>query len=449
MKTRTSGTNRKAAKRISAARGSAREPSSAKRERGGPSAAPKDGARAGSRSPVAKERDRRSSPAPRTRSGSPTDAGATRADSRNPVATGRARGPSTAPRERRVPAVNADHGSGKQRGPERQALVSAPAPSASPQVQSVAVPEDRAGQRLDNFLAGRLKGVPKSLIYRVCRTGQVRVNGKRAKPDQRLEAGDEVRIPPVRVAERDEPAAPSQGLLERIEAAIIHEDREFLVIDKPAGIASHGGSGVSFGAIELLRAARPRDTLELAHRLDRDTSGVLVLTRKRSALTALQAAIREGRVEKRYLALVQGALPKPRLTVDAPLRKSVLQGGERMVRVDADGKESRSRFTELERYADASLVEVALETGRTHQIRVHAQHLGHPLAGDEKYGEREFNKAMRDLGLKRLFLHAARFEFSLGERSYSFSAPLAPELAAVVDVLQGRGGAKAKVKAKA
>jgi 23S rRNA pseudouridine955/2504/2580 synthase len=313
----------------------------------------------------------------------------------------------------------------------------------------VAVPEDRAGQRLDNVLAGRLKGVPKSLIYRVCRTGQVRVNGKRAKPDQRLEAGDEVRIPPVRVAERDEPAAPSQGLLERIEAAIIHEDREFLVIDKPAGIASHGGSGVSFGAIELLRAARPRDTLELAHRLDRDTSGVLVLTRKRSALTALQAAIREGRVEKRYIALVQGALPKPRLTVDAPLRKSVLQGGERMVRVDAEGKESRSRFTELERYADASLIEVALETGRTHQIRVHAQHLGHPLAGDEKYGEREFNKQMRELGLKRLFLHAARFEFSLGERSYSFSAPLAPELAAVVDVLQGRGGAKAKVKAKA
>ncbi|GAA0709247.1 RluA family pseudouridine synthase [Dokdonella soli] len=308
----------------------------------------------------------------------------------------------------------------------------------SPRVHTVAVPDDRDGQRLDNFLAGRLKGVPKSLIYRICRTGQVRVNGRRAKPDQRLASGDEVRIPPVRVAERGEAEAPSGGQMNRIEAAIIHEDREFLVIDKPSGIASHGGSGVSFGAIELLRAARPRDTLELAHRLDRDTSGVLVLTRKRSALAALQTEIREGRVEKRYLALIQGALPQARLTVDAPLRKSVLQGGERMVRVDTEGKESRSRFSELERYDGASLVEVALDTGRTHQIRVHAQHIGHPLAGDEKYGEREFNRRMRDKGLKRLFLHAARFEFSLGDRAYSFSAPLAPELAAVVDALQSR-----------
>ena len=308
----------------------------------------------------------------------------------------------------------------------------------APRVQTVPVPEDRDGQRLDNFLSGRLKGVPRSLIYRICRTGEVRVNGRRAKPDQRLVVGDEVRIPPVRVAERGESAPPPGSQMNRVEAAIIHEDREFLVIDKPAGVASHGGSGVSFGAIELLRAARPRDTLELAHRLDRDTSGVLVLTRKRSALTALQAAIREGRVEKRYMALIEGALPKARLTVDAPLRKSVLQGGERMVRVDPEGKELRSHFSKIERYAGASLVEVALETGRTHQIRVHAQHLGQPLAGDEKYGDREFNKTMRELGLKRLFLHAARFEFDLGERSYSFSAPLAPELATVIDTLQQR-----------
>ena len=310
--------------------------------------------------------------------------------------------------------------------------------SRTPQVQSVVVPEDRDGQRLDNFLIGQLKGVPKSLIYRICRSGEVRVNGGRAKPDRRLVAGDQVRIPPVRVAEQSDPGVPSGGQLSRIEAAIIHEDREFLVIDKPSGVASHGGSGVSFGAIELLRAARPRDTLELAHRLDRDTSGILVLTRKRSALTALQTVIREGQVEKRYLALIEGALPQARLTVDAPLRKSVLQGGERMVRVDPEGKASRSHFTELERYAEASLVEVVLETGRTHQIRVHAQHIGHPLAGDEKYGEREFNRAMREYGLKRLFLHAARFEFSLGERSYSFSAPLAPDLSAVIDSLQNR-----------
>ena len=308
----------------------------------------------------------------------------------------------------------------------------------APRAYTVVVPEDRADQRLDNFLSTRLKGVPKSLIYRLLRTGQVRVNGRRAKPDQRLAAGDGVRIPPLRVAERDESAPPPTGQLERIDAAIIHEDREFLVLDKPSGVASHGGSGVSFGAIELLRAARPRDTLELAHRLDRDTSGILVLTRKRSALTALQAEIREGRVEKRYLALIRGALPQASLLLDAPLRKSVLQGGERMVRVDPAGKPSRSRFSELERYADASLVEVELETGRTHQIRVHAQHIGHPLAGDEKYGEREFNGRMRDKGLKRLFLHAARFEFNLGERSYCFTAPLAPELAAVVDALQKR-----------
>lgn len=305
-----------------------------------------------------------------------------------------------------------------------------------PQVRLVAVPDDHDGQRLDNFLAGRLKGVPRSLVYRICRTGEVRVNGRRAKPDQRLVGGDEVRIPPVRVADKGEaPVAPA-AQANRVEAAVVHEDRDFLVIDKPAGVASHGGSGVSFGAIELLRASRPRETLELAHRLDRDTSGILVLTRRRSALTALQAAIREGQVEKRYLALIEGHLPKARLVVDAPLRKSVLQGGERMVRVDEDGKPSRSIFIEVERYDGASLVEVALETGRTHQIRVHAQHIGHPLAGDEKYGDREFNKAMRERGLRRLFLHAARFEFALGERGYSFSAPLAPELAQVIDALQ-------------
>lgn len=303
-----------------------------------------------------------------------------------------------------------------------------------PGVQKVAVPADREGQRLDNFLATRLKGVPKSLIYRLLRTGQVRVNGKRVKPDRRLVAGDEVRLPPVRTAER-ETAAPPPEQAERVEATIIHEDRDFLVIDKPSGVASHGGSGVSFGAIELLRAARPRDTLELVHRLDRDTSGVLVLARRRSALTALQTEIREGRVSKHYLALLEGRLPQARLTVDAPLRKSVLQGGERMVRVDPDGKPSRSHLLQLEQYADATFTQIALETGRTHQIRVHCAHIGHPLAGDEKYGSREFNRRMREAGLRRLFLHAARFEFSIGERSYGFSAPLPDALREVLDRL--------------
>jgi 23S rRNA pseudouridine955/2504/2580 synthase len=302
-------------------------------------------------------------------------------------------------------------------------------------VETVEVPEDRDGQRVDNFLTGRLKGVPRSLIYRLLRTGQVRVNGKRAKPDVRLAAGDRVRIPPVRVAERAEPGAPPAGQSARVEAAILSEDRDFLVIDKPAGVASHGGSGISFGAIELLRAARPRDTLELAHRLDRDTSGVLVLAKKRSALTALQAEIREGRVEKRYLALLEGRLPTQKLTVDVALRKSVLQGGERMVRVDEDGKPSRSRFSEVERFDGATLAEIAIETGRTHQIRVHSAHIEHPIAGDEKYGDKAFNRAMREKGLKRLFLHAARFEFSIGERSYGFSAPLPDDLKRVLDAL--------------
>jgi len=308
-------------------------------------------------------------------------------------------------------------------------------PASAPRVETVEVPEDRDGQRIDNFLAGRLKGVPKSLIYRLLRTGQVRVNGKRAKPDLRIAAGDAVRIPPVRTAEREDAGPPPTAQTARVEAAILHEDRDFLVIDKPAGVASHGGSGISFGAIELLRAARPKDTLELAHRLDRDTSGVLVLARRRSALTSLQKEIREGRVEKRYLSLLAGAFSQQRFTVDAPLRKFVLQGGERMVRVDDEGKASRSRFSQVERYALATLAEIAIETGRTHQIRVHAAHAGHPVAGDEKYGEKEFNRKMREFGLKRLFLHAARFEFSIGERSYAFSAPLPAELKQVLDAL--------------
>ena len=308
----------------------------------------------------------------------------------------------------------------------------------SPGVQLVTVDAEREGQRVDNFLATRLKGVPRSLIYRILRTGQVRVNGRRAKPDTRLAGGDEVRIPPVRVAERDTPAPPAGSQLDRIEAAIIHEDREFLVLDKPSGVASHGGSGISFGAIELLRAARPNDSLELVHRLDRDTSGVLVFARRRSALTALQAEIREGRATKHYLALVRGHLSQARTTVDVALRKFVMQGGERMVRVDPDGKPSVSHFSQVERYAEATLVDVGIETGRTHQIRVHAVHAGHAVAGDEKYGEREFNRSMREQGLKRLFLHAARFEFSLGERGYAFSAPLPADLRTVVDTLQKR-----------
>ena len=308
--------------------------------------------------------------------------------------------------------------------------------TASAGVQLVKVDEDRDGQRIDNFLSGRLKGVPRSLIYRILRTGQVRINGRRAKPDVRLCAGDEVRIPPVRVAERGDPGKPAAGQMSRVEDAIVYEDREFLVLDKPSGVASHGGSGISFGAIELLRAARPKDTLELVHRLDRDTSGVLVFSRRRSALTALQAVIREGGATKCYLSLLKGHLAQRRLTVNQSLLKSTLQGGERMVRVDAAGKPSVSHLIEQQRYAEATLCEVAIETGRTHQIRVHAAYVDHAVAGDEKYGEREFNRSMRNHGLKRLFLHAARFEFALGEREYCFTAALPDELRSVLDSLE-------------
>ncbi|MEP6938906.1 MAG: RluA family pseudouridine synthase [Rudaea sp.] len=315
---------------------------------------------------------------------------------------------------------------------ERSIPDSEQAPTA---VRIATVPEDRDGQRIDNFLAGQLKGVPKSVIYRIVRTGQVRINGKRAKADTRVAGGDQIRIPPVRVGEPTDHGAPPRGQVDEVERAIIFEDRDFLVLDKPAGVASHGGSGVRFGAIELLRAARPSDTLELAHRLDRDTSGVLVFSRRRMALTGLQELIRENQTTKQYLALLKGHTHKAKFDVNASLRKSLLQGGERMVRVADDGKPSLTRFHIVDVLADASLAEVTLFTGRTHQIRVHAQHIEHPIAGDEKYGERGFNQNMRGFGLKRLFLHAARFEFELGDKGYCFSAPLAPDLAATLDAM--------------
>lgn len=313
-----------------------------------------------------------------------------------------------------------------------------PATSGNPftSVQTLKVGSERDGQRVDNALAALLRGVPRSLIYRLLRTGQVRVNGKRAKPDTRLATGDLLRIPPVRTARREDSGAPPAGLVKQLADSVIFEDRDFLAIDKPSGIASHGGSGVSFGAIELLRAACPNEHLELAHRLDRDTSGVLVFARTRQGLSGLQALIRAGKVKKQYLCLLTGKLERAKFDVNAPLRKSVLSGGERMVRVDDDGKPALTFFREIERYRDGSLVEATLDTGRTHQIRVHAAHAGHPVAGDPKYGDREANKHFRDLGLKRLFLHAARFEFELNERTYSFSAPLPGDLREVLDELQ-------------
>jgi 23S rRNA pseudouridine955/2504/2580 synthase len=314
----------------------------------------------------------------------------------------------------------------------------------SGKVRLIRIHEDRDGQRLDNFLFGVLKGAPKSLIYKIIRSGQVRVNGGRAKAETRLEGGDEVRIPPVRLAEAGEKTPPPKGLLAAMEACIVFEDARLLAINKPSGVASHGGSGISHGAIETLRALRPRESLELVHRLDRDTSGLLIVAKKRSALTELQALMREndadeGRgIAKRYLALLVGRMPDGVMTVDAPLHIGLRQGGERHVQVHPNGKPSLSHFRALERRGGHSYCEVRIETGRTHQIRVHAQHIGHAVAGDDKYGAPDINKRLREqIGLKRLFLHAASLEFALddGRAPYLLDAPLAPELVDVLDRL--------------
>ena len=304
-------------------------------------------------------------------------------------------------------------------------------------VRQVVVGEDRDGQRLDNFLFRELKGVPKTHVYRLLRTGQVRVNGKRAKPDARVAGGDTVRIPPVRLAPVEEAPRASDKSLASLAGRIIFEDKYFLAIDKPSGLASHGGSGIKLGAIEQLRQLRPQETLELVHRLDRDTSGVLLFSRRRSGLTAVQDQIRAGRVKKRYLALLAGKLPKPKVRVNAALKKSVLQGGERMVRVDeAEGKASSSEFRTITAFRDYTYVEIVIDTGRTHQIRVHAQHLGAPVAGDDKYGDEAANRALRELGLKRLFLHAAEFAFETADGGrYHLTAALPEELRAVLDKL--------------
>ena len=305
----------------------------------------------------------------------------------------------------------------------------------------VRVPEEREGQRLDNFLLGQLKGAPRSLVYKIVRSGQVRVNGGRAKPERKLVGGDEVRIPPLRLTEPGEQAPPPKGLLAALEAAIVFEDSRLLALNKPSGLASHGGSGISHGAIESLRALRPGQSLELVHRLDRDTSGLLVVAKKRSALRELQALLREDHgagIEKKYLTLLVGRMPDGVMTVQAPLLVGLRQGGERHVQVSPSGKPSVSHFKVLERRGGMSYCEVRIETGRTHQIRVHARHLGHPVAGDDKYGDPAANKRLREqAGLKRLFLHAASLRFALdeGRVEYVLDAPLPSDLREVLDRL--------------
>jgi len=305
------------------------------------------------------------------------------------------------------------------------------------QVQYLEINADQAGQRIDNFLLSRLKGVPKSRVYRLLRKGEVRVNKGRIRPEYRLIEDDVVRVPPIRVSKQS-PASPGRSLRGILSESILLETEEFLVINKPFGLAVHGGSGINLGVIESLRAMRePHAYLELAHRLDRDTSGCLLIAKSRRVLKHLQNQMRQRSMDKRYITLVSGRWAKERREVNAPLLKQTVASGERIVRANSEGKPSLTRFKVLKHYANASLLEVKLETGRTHQIRVHCQLVGHPLAGDPKYGNESFNEALRHIGLKRLFLHAAELAFTspaTGER-VKVQAPLPDGLEEVLKKL--------------
>jgi 23S rRNA pseudouridine955/2504/2580 synthase len=296
------------------------------------------------------------------------------------------------------------------------------------------------GQRLDNFLLRELSGVPRSRVYRLLRKGEVRVNGKRKQADYRLAVDDEVRLPPLREAPAGDsvPGRVPDTLLAAVRQAVIHEDARLLVLDKPSGLAVHGGSGLAFGAIEALRALRPEEPLELVHRLDRETSGCLLVARTRAALRMAHALLREGAVEKRYTALLAGRWRLGRKTIDVPVQTDAREHGERTVRVHRTGKIAVSEFKPLTHYRDiATLADVSIRTGRTHQIRVHAAFAGHPVAGDDKYGDRECNARLRALGLRRMFLHAGSIAFRWPDTGAEFRAEarLPAELGAVLEKL--------------
>ena len=308
-------------------------------------------------------------------------------------------------------------------------------------VRKVEIDAEDAGQRIDNFLKKQLPGVPKSRVYRLLRRGEVRINGSRIRADYRLRQGDEVRIPPARVRPAGSP--PSAAAAERLAERVLYEDDRLLVIDKPSGTAVHGGGGVSHGVIELLRFARPDlKDLSLVHRLDRETSGCLVLSKRRSALRSLHEQFRQGLVEKNYLALVVGDWQFGDIVVEAPLLVQNRKGGERHVIVSEKGKAAATRFSLSRRFGDFSLLQCQPLTGRTHQIRVHAQHQGYPLVIDERYGEEEANKAAKAAGLRRLFLHAQSIAFPDDSgNDLHFTAPLADDLQAFLAKLENRPGA--------
>jgi len=297
-------------------------------------------------------------------------------------------------------------------------------------VQFVDIDDDMAGQRIDNFLRNQLKSIPKSMVYRILRKGEVRVNKKRVKVEYKLKAGDLVRIPPVTIEEKADEVAPSTKLnkVAELEHMIIYEDEHMLILNKPSGTAVHGGSGLKFGAIEALRALRPQARfLELVHRIDRDTSGILLVAKKRSALRHLQAQFREKTVQKYYFALVMGEWKASCKKVDAPLLKNEVNS---IVRVNPNGKPSETRFKVLEKFTDATLIQASPITGRTHQIRVHTQYTGHPIAWDDRYGDRRFDAYTAKVGLDRLFLHAAniKFQHPANDEWMEINAPMEPKL---------------------
>jgi 23S rRNA pseudouridine955/2504/2580 synthase len=299
------------------------------------------------------------------------------------------------------------------------------------QVQYIVIAPDYAGQRIDNFLITYLKSVPKTRIYRILRKGEVRVNKKRVAPSYRLQANDQVRLPPLHIEEKPSLAIPSKPFMDFLSSRILFEDKGLLIINKPPGIPVHGGSQVKLGLVEALRYMYPKSPhLELAHRLDSDTSGCLILAKKRGILKEMHELFRQGKISKLYWALTKGHWKPTECHVEVSLKKNQLSSGERIVRVDNTGKPSITVFRPLKTYTQSMLVEATLLTGRTHQIRVHSQYRRHPIAGDEKYGDREFNQQMRQIGLNRLFLHAFMVEFDLPstQQHIKVEAPLDKEL---------------------
>lgn len=309
--------------------------------------------------------------------------------------------------------------------------------------QVVVIDSDNEGQRVDNFLIRVLKGVPKSAVYRILRKGEVRVNKKRVKPEYKLLGGDELRIPPVQVKEVSTEVNTKLSKVSELESRILYEDDALIIVNKPHGMAVHGGSGLSFGLIEAFRALRPNvKFLELVHRLDRDTSGCLAIAKKRSALKHLHEQLRDKTMNKVYHALVRGHWPKHRNKVSAPLQKFTLKSGERMVNVDPQGKPSLTLTSLIQDFDSCSLIEAKPVTGRTHQIRVHCKHAGHSIALDDKYGEPEFDQQMRTLGLHRLFLHAHSLSFihPRTDKVVQFEAPKDEQLTQILKVLGYQGG---------